>query len=1129
MPEDSAPDPNKMSLVSVDIDGSPEQDGQQTTNQEPKASAVSFDPDVVDQRITTGTAADQRATTGTTTTAVTALSMLTAASRLQALPEEAKEDSKGTKQQAQQQPGDTKIQLQPLDGRDSTLTQPELIEMSGRDENYRKKFTDPSQRKLAMERANQECLKSMITETDENNQLRLVNWRTADVKKIGKVTQSVGIELYFQFLHYGVFFFFLWSLLTVFILLACLAPSEESDDKTGAGFLALFSLASFSDVRQKDLPIGSRKIDFYGDKLTTVDVTPWMSAMSALGAFLYLGYVLWFRYVNIAKTAEALDAQTVTPANFTVLVDQLPSFEMVKAEDYATELRKHFVKVLNMEKFRLEQVSAKEKAKREGIDVKKVELPAPPADGFEVTDVAELERIIPEISFARNYGGKLAAIQDEARLKQKIIEAKIDNDEKKIEAVKKQAEKLDKRNQKRKDTFGDILEHEREIFRAYVSFHLSHDKALIEDLYRMSPYTFGYLFQPKKLRFQGVKRICVTKAPEPSNILWENQDCPAMTRFIRRSITKVLVIILLAISTGGILWAQQKQQSEAKKAQGSDCQLTLLDGEEVMTVRNDPTKKLTAATAKVFLDSLPAGTVKKDYLTDCECSAIGISAMSGDVKLACETFYDTQVTMFIITTGSSIIVVAINFLLKMFLVKLANFERPLTVSGLECAISLKVFVALFLNTALLVFLLNQEWFYPMSEFLRGERPDFDHVWFATVGLAISTTLMINIASPHLIQVAVSYVLRLKAYCCGHCCATTEEQIVNAFEPIVFELAPRTGALLNTLYSTLVFAAGCPILIWFATLNHMLCFLADKYLLLRVSKRPPAYDEQVIKDAIGIVPYALLLHAIVGIWMLGNVEVFPSEEFIEMTVPQDAPKAFRPLLTLIDRSLVAAGVPYFLLLLALLFFVAIEILKLFLGRAFDAVGSCLFKCCCNNKVTRSSLNFVDLDALSPSMVHAEDKTNYRDAQQEWRAQKICASYFLIDNEKYEFMRTADVDLRTFVSRGEVSRKKSSAHSLHSSVKTSVKSEGEAKQGEEVVVSEGNNDGDATPLKVSSVGDPTSPSKQPGALNVGDEKRTGADRDNADRYSKHSFYHHQDSGLNLMTDPTVEITSSGHDEA
>eukprot|EP00392_Amoebophrya_sp_AT5.2_P003976 g3981.t1 len=396
--------------------------------------------------------------------------------------------------------------------------------------------------------------------------------------------------------------------------------------------------------------------------------------------------------------------------------------------------------------------------------------------------------------------------------------------------------------------------------------------------------------------------------------------------------------------------------------------------------------------------------------------------MQGSLLTACEDFYDKQQTMLLITSASALVVVILNAVLKFGLTALAHVERPLTLSGLETSIATKVFIALFLNTALLVFLLNQKWFPPFDEVLKGDKQDFDHQWFATVGLAIATTLMINIASPHLIAVGVSYVVRLKQYLLGACCASTEEALASAYDPPEFELAPRAGALLNTLFSTLVFAAGCPILIWFAALNHALCYLCDKFLLFRVSKRPPAYDEAVMYDSLLLIPFAMLAHAVVGIWMLGNPDVFPSGEIIEdVNVDDELSPLFKPVLTMIARACRGSGFPYFLLFLAVLFYLALRLLKMLLGNAFKKVAKCLLgavaKCLGLFTGGKKNATLAALDAMH-NIVRAQDQTTYTQAQAEWREHAKVASYLMTANEKYAFMKTADVDLEAFAKAGVV---------------------------------------------------------------------------------------------------------------
>lgn len=92
-----------------------------------------------------------------------------------------------------------------------------------------------------------------------------------------------------------------------------------------------------------------------------------------------------------------------------------------------------------------------------------------------------------------------------------------------------------------------------------------------------------------------------------------------------------------------------------------------------------------------------------------------------------------------------------------------------------------------------------------------------------MGVAISMTLLINVASPHMIEVVKSWVKACKIGFCANCCATTEESLRNIYDPADFELAPRCGALLNTTFCTLFYCAGCPVLVVFAFFNFLLVF------------------------------------------------------------------------------------------------------------------------------------------------------------------------------------------------------------------------------------------------------------------------------------------------------------------
>ncbi|CAD7933952.1 unnamed protein product, partial [Amoebophrya sp. A25] len=380
------------------------------------------------------------------------------------------------------------------------LTREELLIMSSRDENYRKPIKNGAERRKAHERARLKGKLAMITDGDQ-----LMRWNETSVEKIAEVTQSVGLELYFMFLRGGAFYFGLWSLLMLFLFLCCASPSgTNADEDQGVAGLAIFSLGSFGQTLESS---PTRTVNFLGwFTFTAKNVTPWLSVMSAAGAFLYFMYVVRFLHIKIRKEVARVDEAAITPAGYTLIVENLPSFELVPSENYGMALRRHLGKVLQHEKMLRVEV-------KEGEE--------PPEDEGPYDDKQLLE-VFPEVHFARDYQGSLYRKMQEAAMQVKIVEAKIDEDDaalKKLEAQAKKLHQYDEADEKQ-----HIEEEDRKIFRAYVSCQRESDKDVFEDAYRLSGTLLGYLFQSSRHRFEG-KRISVQAAPEPSNILWENQDC----------------------------------------------------------------------------------------------------------------------------------------------------------------------------------------------------------------------------------------------------------------------------------------------------------------------------------------------------------------------------------------------------------------------------------------------------------------------------------------------------------------------------------------------------------------------------------------------------------------------------
>ena len=463
---------------------------------------------------------------------------------------------------------------------------------------------------------------------------------------------------------------------------------------------------------------------------------------------------------------------------------------------------------------------------------------------------------------------------------------------------------------------------------------------------------------------------------------------------------------------------------------------------------------LTKSTALAYLSRhFPTGTVPKNQFDDCICAALGFTTISSHetLKTACEDFYDQQIWLLVMTGLAALAVVGLNAVLKVFLVRLAKFERPRTVSILTVSTAEKVFSAQFLNTAVVVYVLNSRFF---EGIFGGEHADFSHKWYATVGLAISMTMLVNVLNPHVSQMCAARVLSwLNSCICGGCVAKTEEKLDKAYDPPEFELAPRVGALLNTLFCCLTFAAGCPILIWFVCLSNGLCYLCDRYALLRVCARPPQYDRSVMVRIALLLPLAMFLHVIVAVLMYGNRDVFPSHPLFREDSPStededpDSQTVWTPWVTFFHRGFTAAGFPYFLLFFFLLFYFALEFLKMIFGPPVE-----LFLAACAEAVRRFHdyclLPLLQLrdrgnemlasiggrgnnvgakkkggdDNAEKSAAAALGSDGYPKAQKRWREEGDIATYDVVDNPTYAALAASDIDLAYFAEKGVVVRER-----------------------------------------------------------------------------------------------------------
>ena len=239
-----------------------------------------------------------------------------------------------------------------------------------------------------------------------------------------------------------------------------------------------------------------------------------------------------------------------------------------------------------------------------------------------------------------------------------------------------------------------------------------------------------------------------------------------------------------------------------------------------------------------------------------------------------------------------------NVLLKVVLRNLIHIEAPSDTTTLITSLTIKLFLASFVNTAFLTLLINGNiWPFMganaelegdasvlenLNSFglMNGQFTDFGEKWYEEIGVPICITMIINMISPH-IFVLLEFVMKGYSQCVDRSYSSdhtltkqvTQHDLENMYTGPEFNLYLRYAQLLNTLFVCLMFSSGMPVLIPICCFTFMGYYFADKYMLFRFYSLPPMLDSALAQAVSSILPYAVMLHLMFGMWMMSNDEFF----------------------------------------------------------------------------------------------------------------------------------------------------------------------------------------------------------------------------------------------------------------
>lgn len=244
-----------------------------------------------------------------------------------------------------------------------------------------------------------------------------------------------------------------------------------------------------------------------------------------------------------------------------------------------------------------------------------------------------------------------------------------------------------------------------------------------------------------------------------------------------------------------------------------------------------------------------------------------------DDFLPCRAFLTKYLAKNALIFLAATIIVTVNIMLKSILRAFATFERHSSESAKASSIVLKTFSAQFLNTAVIVLVvnasLNLKHVPVLKGIMKGKFSDFEREWYPTVGVGITTSMLLNAIIPQLtllLQIGVfSPILRRWK----RRTVRTQEQMNALYAGPTFDISVRYPLILNSLFVTMLFFGGAPILLFIASLAAALTYWADKLSIIHLYGVKTTYDDELGEFVIGFIPWTLALHLAFSMWMYGN--------------------------------------------------------------------------------------------------------------------------------------------------------------------------------------------------------------------------------------------------------------------
>lgn len=237
----------------------------------------------------------------------------------------------------------------------------------------------------------------------------------------------------------------------------------------------------------------------------------------------------------------------------------------------------------------------------------------------------------------------------------------------------------------------------------------------------------------------------------------------------------------------------------------------------------------------------------------------------------------------------AVLVVVINEITRLAIYKLVSIEAHASQTKRLTSLVVKLTISQFVNTALIALAINAQMidgsdadrrvgeYSREANLLDGLYSGMGKGWYTSVGSALCVTMLLNVIVPQISFVQKVVLAGLKRRVLGPR-ARTQGQLDALYTPPRWEIERSYAIVLNTLLTTLMYAAGMPLLVLFAAVALGITYAINRVFLFKFVHQPPNFDASLGKNFSNYMLGMAVLHLAMTAYILSENELLHSEVF-----------------------------------------------------------------------------------------------------------------------------------------------------------------------------------------------------------------------------------------------------------